>query len=97
MSGNSLQPVSGQRTAYSTDSQQGTQSLSLDGSDDYAVSPAIDLGNTFTLAMWVKIPSTRSNIQTVIANGNSGANSNGFKAYDQHLCHQRPQHILRIG
>ena len=31
MSGNSLQPVSGQRTTYSTDSQQGTQSLYLDG------------------------------------------------------------------
>ncbi len=78
MSGNAynLSLVNG--TTYSSDSQQGTQSLSLDGVDDYAVSPAIDLGNTFTLAMWVKMPS-RSNIQTLIANGNSGAASYGFK------------------
>ncbi len=78
MSGNAynLSLVNG--TTYSSDSQQGTQSLSLDGVDDYAVSPAIDLGNTFTLAMWVKMPS-RSNIQTLIANGPSGSSSNGFK------------------
>ena len=80
MSGNgyNLSLVNG--PPYSTDSQQGTHSpFTSTASDDYAVSPAIDLGNTFTLAMWVKIPSSRSNIQTVIANGNSGANSNGFK------------------
>ena len=39
----------------------------------------MNLGDEFTLAMWVKIPSDRSNIQTIIANGNSGSNADGFK------------------
>ncbi len=64
---------------FTTDNKQGGHSMCLDGSDDYAACPNINLGNEFTLAAWVKIPSGRSNIQTIIANGASGSNSNGFK------------------
>ncbi len=64
---------------YTTDKAEGTYSLLLDGSDDYASSPAINLGDAFTLALWVKIPSGQSNIQTLLANGPSGSGSNGFK------------------
>ncbi len=64
---------------YSTDFKQGGYSLSLDGSNDYAASNTMNLGDEFSLAMWVKITSGRSNIQTLAANGASGASSNGFK------------------
>ncbi len=79
MSGNGYNLSLLNGTTYSSDHQQGTGSLSLDGADDYAVSPVINLGNAFTLVMWAKIPSGRSNIQTLMANAPSGANANGFK------------------
>ena len=79
VSGNGFDLTLFNGATFTTDHQQGSHALSLDGADDYAASPSIDLGNTFTLAAWVKIPSGRFNIQTLIANGSSGANSNGFK------------------
>ncbi len=64
---------------YSSDHLQGTASGTFDGTNDFSSSPVIDPGNTFTLAMWVRIPSGRSNIQTIMANGPSGSSSDGFK------------------
>ncbi len=65
--------------AFTTDHEKGSGSIILDGTDDYAASPDLDPGNEFTLSAWINIPSGRSNIQTVLANGSSGSNSNGFK------------------
>jgi hypothetical protein len=59
--------------------KEGIRSLQLDGTNDYVDIGTINLGNQFTFASWVYIPSGSSNIRTLIANTTSGANSNGFK------------------
>ncbi|HYW94106.1 MAG TPA: LamG-like jellyroll fold domain-containing protein, partial [Bacteroidales bacterium] len=77
LSGNSNDLTLHNGVLYSSDKKIGTASITLDGTDDYASSPALDPGNTFTITTWVKIPSGESNIQTIIANGASGSNSDG--------------------
>jgi hypothetical protein len=64
--------------AFSGDSQAGSYSVLLDGDNDYVNTGTINLGSEFTLAMWVKMPSWVSNIQTILANCSSGAGQNGL-------------------
>jgi hypothetical protein len=61
--------------------KQGSNSLSLDGTGDYAYTSAMPLGNAFTLTAWVSIPSNAPNIQTLAANSGSGGTANGFRFY----------------
>jgi hypothetical protein len=65
---------------YSTDKQRGTNSLSLDGVNDYASSDAINMGNEFTITMWAKLTIGYS-IRTLIANTSSGDVTSGFKLF----------------
>jgi len=60
--------------------KQGSNSLSLDGNGDYVYTAAMPLGDAFTLAAWVYVPSSASNIQTVAANA-GGGNASGFRFY----------------
>jgi hypothetical protein len=39
----------------------------------------MNLGNQFTIASWVYIPSSATNIQTIIANSTSIASNSGFR------------------
>ena len=66
---------------FSTNFVEGTASLGLDGVNDYASSSAISLSNQFTIAMWARIPSGTTNIQSLAANGPSGFSGNGFRFF----------------
>jgi hypothetical protein len=72
-------PVNG--PTYSTQVKEGTRSLLFDGINDNVDIGTFNLGNQFTFASWVYIPSGLSNIRTIIANTISGATSNGFKIF----------------
>jgi hypothetical protein len=61
--------------------KQGTQSLTLDGSGDHAYTAPLPLGDGFTLAAWIYVPSGATNGQTVAANSAGDANANGFRFY----------------
>ncbi|HEX2396052.1 MAG TPA: LamG-like jellyroll fold domain-containing protein, partial [Bacteroidales bacterium] len=65
--------------AFSTLVKEGNYSLMLDGVDDYVDLGIINLGQQFTFASWVYIPTGSSNIRTLIANTSSGSTRNGFK------------------
>jgi hypothetical protein len=56
--------------------------LSFNGTSDYAETNAsLNVGNSFTLAAWIKRSSTDAVFGYVLANGNSGASSNKFAFY----------------
>ncbi|EDY22356.1 PKD domain containing protein [Chthoniobacter flavus Ellin428] len=67
--------------SFSTDHAIGTHSLLLNGSGQRANSAAFDIGNTTTLSAWVKIPSTSTGLQTILANGTWGYNTAGFRLF----------------
>jgi DNA-binding beta-propeller fold protein YncE len=52
----------------------------FDGADLINVN-TIDLGNSFTLAVWVWIDATATNIQSIMANSAGGFTTNGFRWY----------------
>jgi DNA-binding beta-propeller fold protein YncE len=81
ISGNNhhVQLVNG--AAFSTNFAEGTHSVALDGANDYVNGGAIPLGNQFTLAMWVRIPTGATNIQTLAANSGGGFTANGFRFF----------------
>ncbi len=66
---------------FSTDRQEGSNSLLLDGATGFADGGNLSVGDTFTIAAWVKTAAARMSIQTIAANGPGGASSNGFKFY----------------
>ena len=69
-------------TSYdTTQANEGTASLSLNGSTGYATTPSLELGNTFTLSAWVRVASGTSGLKTILANGPSGYIGNGFNLY----------------
>ncbi|EDY22117.1 PKD domain containing protein [Chthoniobacter flavus Ellin428] len=68
-------------TYDATQANEGGWSLNLDGSTGFATTPSLELGNSFTLAAWVRIPSGNSGLNTIIANGPSGYIGNGFNFY----------------
>ncbi|MEO5804745.1 MAG: LamG-like jellyroll fold domain-containing protein, partial [Verrucomicrobiota bacterium] len=66
---------------FSTNYAEGTHSISLDGTNDYASGGIIPLGNQFTITMWAKISSVATNIQTLAANSAGGNSANGFRFF----------------
>ncbi|HSI15344.1 MAG TPA: LamG-like jellyroll fold domain-containing protein [Chthoniobacter sp.] len=55
--------------------------LTFDGVDDYVNVGTYDLGNTFTVAGWVKIPSGTNSLHTVFGNSPSNYQALGFKMF----------------
>ena len=55
--------------------------LAFDGLDDYLNVSTYDLGNTFTIAGWVKLPSGSSNLNTIFSNSTSGYSATGCKLF----------------
>jgi hypothetical protein len=51
------------------------------GTSQFLNTGAIDLGAAFTLSAWVKLDTTATNIQTIIANKAGGWNSDGFALF----------------
>lgn len=66
---------------FSTNGAEGTHSVALDGTNDYVSAGTFPLPNQFTLAMWVRVPSGATNIQTLAANSIGGFNANGFRLF----------------
>ena len=66
---------------FSTDRQEGSNSLLLDGTTGYADAGSISVGDTFTIAGWIKLAAGRTNIQTIAANSPGGIASSGFRFY----------------
>ena len=54
--------------------------VNFDGSNDYLSFGSLDLGNAFTISMWVDLDSG-SNIKTLIANSASGPDTDGFRLF----------------
>ena len=50
----------------------------FDGTNNYLLTGAINLGNQFTLSAWINVDSTATNIQTVLANKVGGNGADGF-------------------
>jgi len=66
----------------STLKKEGTHSMYFKGTGSYANTGMIDLGNEFTLALWVYLPSSSANIQPLFSNMQAGNGSdNGFSFY----------------
>ena len=59
--------------------KQGSQRLTLDGASDFAYTAPLPLGDAFTLAAWIYIPSSVTNTVTVAANSFGNVNANGFR------------------
>jgi hypothetical protein len=67
--------------AYSTNSAEGAASVALDGTNGYVSVGTIALSNQFTVAMWARIPTGATNIQTLAANSGGGFSSDGFRFF----------------
>lgn len=62
--------------------KQGAASLSLPLAGDFAAAALpIPLGDVFTLASWVYLPSGENSIRTIAANSASGFNADGFRFF----------------
>jgi hypothetical protein len=57
------------------------KAIDFDGSDDYIDFASTDVGNTFTISAWIKPDSSGTAIQTIAANSNGGAATNGFRFF----------------
>lgn len=64
---------------FTLDHVQGSHAVNLDGSNDYVDVGPVNLGDTFSIVLWAKLPSNHNNIQSLIANAPSGLSSDGFK------------------
>ncbi|HEX2394930.1 MAG TPA: LamG-like jellyroll fold domain-containing protein, partial [Bacteroidales bacterium] len=81
ISGNGHNGVLVNGVSFNSKSKEGSKSIKLDGINDYVNLGTLNLGNQFSFATWVYIPSGNSNIQTLAANTSSGSTRNGFKIF----------------
>lgn len=72
--------AAGSAAATNAAQKQGSHSLALDGSGDWASTAAMPLGGAFTITAWVLVPTNAANIQTVAANA-AGGTASGFRFY----------------
>ncbi len=73
-------------------------SLSFDGTNDYVSTGAVNVGNEFTVAMLVKLPSSLpSHSMTLFANSASGASTNGLRLYINSASTSDAKLILETG
>lgn len=66
---------------FSTNFAEGTHAVALDGVNDHVSGGTIPLGNQFTVAMWARLASGATNIQTLAVNSASGFSANGFRFF----------------
>lgn len=72
--------VAGDALVTAVNAKQGSGALALDGSgDNGSTAGNFPLGEAFTIAAWVYIPSGVGTIQTVAANSTGGFNANGLR------------------
>jgi autotransporter-associated beta strand protein len=79
-------------------SKQGSASLSIPLQGDHAASAMpIPLGDAFTLASWVYLPSGENSIRTIAANSASGFNANGFRLFINRFNAANAELVLETG
>jgi autotransporter-associated beta strand protein len=78
--------------------KQGGSSLALPLDGDYVASAVpIPLGDAFTLASWVYLPSGENSIRTIAANSPSGFNANGFRFFVNRFNTANAELVLETG
>jgi autotransporter-associated beta strand protein len=78
--------------------KQGAASLQLPAVGDHVASIAtVPLGDQFTLAAWIRLPSGQSSIRTIAANSTSGFNSNGFRFFVNRYNANNAELVLETG
>ena len=60
------------------------QAFSLDGTDDRVLTPTINLGNQFSLELWMR-PTSAARFQHVVSNGYSSPNYGALYFHQDHL------------
>jgi DNA-binding beta-propeller fold protein YncE len=66
---------------YTNFSAEGSASVALDGANDYVSVGTIILSNQFTIALWARVVSGATNIQTLAANSAGGFSSSGIRLF----------------
>jgi hypothetical protein len=68
--------------SYAADSKTGSYSILTDAGGGYVDFPTLDLGNQFSIALWLKpSPDNPSDIQTILANSDGGYPTSGIRLY----------------
>jgi len=80
-SGNGYNATLKGHAGYTDDAINGSHSLLLSGSLDYAYVGPMDLGAEFTICAWVFLEPDVTNIQTIIGNAAGGSTVDGFKLF----------------
>lgn len=65
--------------AYSANAAEGSSAASFNGTSSYIDLGSFDLGNNFSISMWVCTDAAISNAKTLIANSGSGESTDGFR------------------
>ncbi|MCP4090136.1 MAG: DUF2341 domain-containing protein, partial [Gammaproteobacteria bacterium] len=55
--------------------------IHFDGADDYIDFTTTDVGDSFTISVWIKPDSSSTNIQTIASNSSSGNATDGFRFF----------------
>jgi hypothetical protein len=66
---------------YSSDAKEGSNSVSFNGTSSYIDVGSFNLGNVFTISMWVKVDTSISNAKTLVANSAAEDTTNGFRFF----------------
>ncbi len=83
---------------YTTDAHGGGYAVNFDGVNDYVnLGTFNNLPNKFSITMWVKPDSSATNSQTLMANSNTGAKTNGWRLYIKNTGTTSRQIVLETG
>jgi len=72
-------PDAGMTAANQTTGAIG-RGLAFNGSSDFLDFSSFDVGNTFTISMWIELPDVNS-VKTLFANSPQGSSTNGFRFF----------------
>ncbi|MBT8149332.1 MAG: Ig-like domain-containing protein, partial [Gammaproteobacteria bacterium] len=67
--------------SFSTPGAVGSHAVLLDGANDWVATDSFSLGAEFSIALWARVESGHSNIQTFAANTVGGAPAEGFRFF----------------
>jgi MSHA biogenesis protein MshQ len=82
-------------TANSVPGQIG-RGVIFDGSTEFMDFPSLNVGNAFTISMWVNLANV-SDIRTLISNSDSGLDTNGFRLFVNTLGSSNRKLLLETG
>jgi len=83
-------------TTFTNSARVGSFSGVFDGADSVDVGP-VNLGNNFSIASWVWIDPSATNIQTIVANSAGGASTDGFRLFVNNFNTSDGAVVLEVG